>query len=123
MPELLQDWVTVQAERRREAVAVVGDGMALTYGMLEELSNRLARILGESGCVRGDRVSLLMPKSPQAKLWETTTTICGCATRAVSSVSVAKPLGRLEVAAGAVGRGLGVGAAWTGACGRPWPCS
>jgi amino acid adenylation domain-containing protein len=66
MPERLQDWVTHQADRRPEAAAVVGEGVILTYGLLEEQSNRLARILGEAGCARGDRVCLLMPKSPHA---------------------------------------------------------
>ena len=64
MPESLADWVTLQAERRPDAVAVVGDGLALTYAELETRSNRLAAILRESGCAPGDRVCLLMAKSP-----------------------------------------------------------
>jgi len=66
MPESLADWVTLQAEQRPDAVAVVGGGRSLPYAELETRSNRLARILGEGGCVRGDRVCLLMPKSPEA---------------------------------------------------------
>ena len=66
MPELLSDWVTLQAERRPDAVAVVGDGSAWSYERLEAASNRLARILVEAGCDKGDRVCLLMPKSPEA---------------------------------------------------------
>jgi len=66
MPESLADWVTLQAERRPDAVAVVGDGLALTYAELETRSNRLAAILRESGCAPGDRVCLLMAKSPLA---------------------------------------------------------
>ena len=66
MSESLADWVTLQAERRPDAVAVVGGGYSLTYAELESRSNRLARILGEGGCVKGDRVCLLMPKSPEA---------------------------------------------------------
>jgi amino acid adenylation domain-containing protein len=65
-PELLHDWVSAQAERRPEAVAVALKEEALTYGELEALSNRLARTLTEAGCRRGDRVCLLMPKSPTA---------------------------------------------------------
>src|SRR5205823_2463093 len=38
----------------------------LTYARLEERSNQLARLLKEAGCKTGDRVCLLMPKSPTA---------------------------------------------------------
>jgi len=63
MPKLLHEWVTRQAQRRPEAVAVVLNDQRLTYGALEALSNRLARTLVEAGCRRGDRICLLMPKS------------------------------------------------------------
>ena len=66
MPESLTDWVTLQAGRRPDAVAVVGEGHALSYGDLETRSNQLARVLCEAGCERGDRVGLLVPKSPEA---------------------------------------------------------
>ena len=36
----------------------------MTYGRLEEISNQLARMLRKGGCGRGDRVCLLLPKSP-----------------------------------------------------------
>ena len=38
----------------------------MTYGRLEEISNQLARKLIDGGCKRGDRVCLLLPKSPEA---------------------------------------------------------
>ena len=38
----------------------------LSYRELEERSNRLARLLLESGCARGDRVCLFVPKCPAA---------------------------------------------------------
>jgi amino acid adenylation domain-containing protein len=66
MPQLLHEWVRAQAERRPEAVAVVGGNEALTYARLEGLSNQLARTLKAAGCEQGDRVALLMPKSPAA---------------------------------------------------------
>lgn len=66
MPELLHDWVGIQASRRPEALAVVGSDDELTYAQLEAASNRLARLLKEGGCKRGDRVCLLMPKCPAA---------------------------------------------------------
>ena len=63
---MLHDWVTRQAQRRAEAAAVVLEGQALTYGVLDTLSNRLARTLIDAGCPRGMRVCLLMPKTPMA---------------------------------------------------------
>ncbi|PYM96551.1 MAG: D-alanine--poly(phosphoribitol) ligase [Candidatus Rokuibacteriota bacterium] len=66
MPELLQDWVSAQAARRAESVAVVGVDETVTYAELEARSNQLARLLRDRGCNRGDRVALLVPKSPAA---------------------------------------------------------
>jgi amino acid adenylation domain-containing protein len=63
---LLQQWVTRQAERRPDATAVVMHGTRLTYEELEASSNRLARCLKAAGCAPGDRVGLLLPKSPLA---------------------------------------------------------
>ncbi len=57
--------MTLQAERQ-PGVAVVGNNERLTYARLEERSNQLARLLKEAGCKTGDRVCLLMPKSPTA---------------------------------------------------------
>ncbi len=64
--EHLQDWVSLEAAGRPEAIAVVMGDEALSYGGLEALSNRLARLLAAAGCGRGDRVALLAPKSPRA---------------------------------------------------------
>ena len=66
MTTLLQHGVTAQAQARPDAIALVFKGTRLTYGALEEASNRLAHLLKEAGCRRGDRVGLLMPKSPEA---------------------------------------------------------
>src|SRR5438132_5935201 len=63
---LMQRWVSAQAERRPEATAIVMDGVRLSYGELDTASNRLARTLRTAGCDRGDRVCLLLPKSPTA---------------------------------------------------------
>jgi non-ribosomal peptide synthetase component F len=63
---MLHHWVTGEANRRPDALAVALDDERLTYGELEVLSNQLARALKERGCVRGDRVCLLLPKSPLA---------------------------------------------------------
>ncbi|MGH7529183.1 MAG: amino acid adenylation domain-containing protein [Gemmatimonadales bacterium] len=66
MTALLQDWVTAQAERRPDATAVVMHGSRLTYEQLETSSNQLAATLKGAGCRAGDRVCLLLPKSPTA---------------------------------------------------------
>jgi amino acid adenylation domain-containing protein len=66
METLLQQWVTRQAECRPDSIAVVLQRERLTYSQLEEASNRLARLLRDRGCKRGDRVCFLIPKSPVA---------------------------------------------------------
>ena len=62
MRDLLHAEITAQASLRPEAPAIVTAGEPLTYGELEETSNRLARLLRAAGCRRGDRVGILMPK-------------------------------------------------------------
>jgi amino acid adenylation domain-containing protein len=66
MNRLLQSWVTQQAEARPDATAIVMGGERLTYGQLEVSSNQLAHVLRQSGCKLGDRVCILVPKSPAA---------------------------------------------------------
>lgn len=66
MNDLLQKSVSIQAERRPEAVALVMEDRVLTYGQLEEVTNRLARQLKAAGCQKGDRVCFAIPKSPEA---------------------------------------------------------
>ena len=63
---VLQECLARSAERDPERVAVTMGAERLTYGELEFASNRLARLLAEHGCRRGDRVCLLLPKSPTA---------------------------------------------------------
>src|SRR3981081_2139128 len=66
MSGLLQDLITDRALARPEAPAVLSEGAPLTYGELDAGSDRLARMLWDLGCRRGDRVALLMPKMPAA---------------------------------------------------------
>jgi amino acid adenylation domain-containing protein len=66
MTELLQNSVSIQAQRRPDAVALVMQGRTLTYGQLDEITNRLARLLKAAGCIKGDRVCFAIPKSPEA---------------------------------------------------------
>ena len=63
MTGMLQDYVIRQGGNRPEAVAIVNEGKATTYGQLDSLSSRLARVLKKSGCRRGDRVAFILPKS------------------------------------------------------------
>jgi amino acid adenylation domain-containing protein len=65
-PVLMQDYLRAAAERRPDATAVTLGQQAITFGELEESSSRLARLLLDLGCGRGDRVCLLAPKSPAA---------------------------------------------------------
>jgi amino acid adenylation domain-containing protein len=66
VPELLQDYVSRQAELRPNAIAVTLGSSSLTYGELDSASSRLAWHLLKAGCRRGDRICLLLPKSPAA---------------------------------------------------------
>jgi amino acid adenylation domain-containing protein len=60
---LLQDYAA--AARPGRTALVMGDER-VSYGELEERSNRLARLLVERGCEPGDRVALVTSKSPDA---------------------------------------------------------
>jgi amino acid adenylation domain-containing protein len=62
----LQEWVSEAAERRPDSTAIVGDDRTITYAELDEYSDRMATILSEHGCGRGDRVGVLMPHSAHA---------------------------------------------------------
>jgi amino acid adenylation domain-containing protein len=66
MSRLLQTAISERAEARPEARAVISQDGGLSYGELETASNRLAHLLRQLDCRRGDRVALLMPKSPAA---------------------------------------------------------
>jgi amino acid adenylation domain-containing protein len=66
MSRLLHDRVAEQALLRPAATAVVAGSERLTYGELEAYSSALSRLLRASGCQPGDRVGLLLPKSPVA---------------------------------------------------------
>lgn len=66
MSALLQQLVTDRALAAPEAMAILSEEDSLRYGELEAGSNRVARMLRELGCQAGDRVALLMPKTPTA---------------------------------------------------------
>lgn len=66
MTGLLQECLTRRAERHGDDLAVVMGDERWTYGELDAVSSRLAHMLREVGCLRGDRVCLLTPKMPIA---------------------------------------------------------
>ena len=66
MNALLQHGPSKQADARPEATAVVDGGVRMSFGELEAVSNQLARLIRASGCDRGDRIALVMPKSHDA---------------------------------------------------------
>jgi amino acid adenylation domain-containing protein len=63
---LLHDHLAAAADERPDATALVLDDEHLTYGEVAELSGRLAAALVDRGVAAGDRVALLVPKSPMA---------------------------------------------------------
>ena len=66
MTTLLQHGVTAQALAQPAATAIAWRDARVSYGTLEVESNRLAQLLIDTGCKRGDRIALFMPKLPAA---------------------------------------------------------
>jgi amino acid adenylation domain-containing protein len=62
----LQQWLTLQASRRPDSVAVRHGEKGITYGQLDQVSNQVARGLKAAGCRPKDRVGLFIPKSIEA---------------------------------------------------------
>jgi amino acid adenylation domain-containing protein len=97
---LLQEYVTRQAAARPDALALVMAGERMTYGELEAASNRLARLLREAGCRRGDRVCLFLPKSISAIVAEIATLKADCAYVPIDTASPAPRVEKIVQAAG-----------------------
>ena len=79
MSRLLHERVAEAAHARGDATAIVHGGRALGYGDVELRANRVARALVESGCRPGDRVALMLPKSPETITAMLGTLKAGCA--------------------------------------------
>jgi non-ribosomal peptide synthetase-like protein len=65
-PGLLHELFEQQADAHPESIALVCDGLQLTYRELEQRSNQLARFLQGRGVRRGDLVGLWLPRSLEA---------------------------------------------------------
>jgi amino acid adenylation domain-containing protein len=95
MSQLLQDWVTRQAELRPEARCIVFGQDSFTYGELEKMTNQLAHLLRDAGCRKGDRVAILMPKCPEAIVSMIGILKAGCMHVPIDSASPAARIGRI----------------------------
>jgi amino acid adenylation domain-containing protein len=93
MSVLLQDYAREQADHASDDVALVLGEQRMTYGQLETFSNQMAHQLVQVGCRRGDRICLLMDKSPEATVGMLASLKAGCA---YVPLDVASPARRLE---------------------------
>ncbi len=64
--KLIQDYIRFQADKLGDKTAIVMQKESMSYAALELASNRLAHLLRSFGVGQGDRVCLLMGKSPLA---------------------------------------------------------
>jgi acyl-CoA synthetase (AMP-forming)/AMP-acid ligase II len=64
--KLIHRYLDEPAKRRPEAIALLMGEEKVTYSQLESASNQLAKSLIAEGCKRGDRVAILLAKSPLA---------------------------------------------------------
>ena len=79
MSGLLNQYADAQAARRPDATAIRLGQQRLTYAELATSSSRLAQLLRDGGCQPGDRVCILMPKSPMAIVAMQAVMKAGCA--------------------------------------------
>src|SRR5215467_5261629 len=61
----LASLLTESAERSPESPAIRLGEAELSYGELDELSDRLAALLGQKGVSPGDRVGVMLPNVPE----------------------------------------------------------
>lgn len=62
-PYLLHQFLTASAHRSPDHTAVIFGERKLSYGVLDALTNQLARVLRERGVCNGDRVGIYLSKS------------------------------------------------------------
>src|SRR5262245_14465969 len=95
MVSVLHQLVTTQAEHDADQAAIIQNQERVTYRQLEESSNRLARLLKNAGCRKGDRVCFLMPKSPTAILCQIAILKADCSYVPMDSSSPAERLAKI----------------------------
>lgn len=66
MSQFLHELLVPHATARPDHVAIVWNDERIPYGELDRLTNQVAQALRANGCRPGDRVSVLMPNSPNA---------------------------------------------------------
>jgi amino acid adenylation domain-containing protein len=91
--ETLDGYLRLQAEGAPDAPALADGDERFTYGQLEESANRLARLLQDAGCRRGDRLCLLVSKSAGAIVAMQAALKAGCA---YVPIDIASPAPRVE---------------------------
>ena len=93
MPDVIQDYATRSAQATPDAPYVTAEGKTRTYAWLDTRSSQLANLLLESGCKRGDRIALALPKGADAILAMHGTLKAGCA---YVPLDISSPLPRLQ---------------------------
>ncbi|MDY7000572.1 MAG: amino acid adenylation domain-containing protein [Thermodesulfobacteriota bacterium] len=63
---LVQDYVTLHAKERPDALMVCDANQSITYGEMDAYTNRLARFLADIGVRRGDKAAFYMAKSVES---------------------------------------------------------
>lgn len=77
--ELIHLAVAARAVERPEAVALVRDGIAFSYSLLNAASDTYAALLAEQGVRPGQIVPFLLPRSPQLVALQLAVLKCGAA--------------------------------------------
>jgi len=91
--DTLDGYLRRQAEDEPDAPALAFEDERLTYGQLETSANRLARLLRDVGCRAGDRICLLVPKTPGAIVGMQAALKAGCV---YVPIDIASPAPRVE---------------------------
>lgn len=91
--ETLGEYLARAAERTPDATALVMGEVRLTYGELDAAANRLARLLKDRGCIKGDRICLFTGKSPPAIVAMQAVLKADCA---YVPIDIASPAPRVE---------------------------
>jgi amino acid adenylation domain-containing protein len=97
--DLLHSYAAASAARDPDATALVLGDERLTYGELVADARRLARLLTEHGVERGDRVAIMVPKSPAAIVGMHATLELGAAYVPIDLVSPAARVARVIASA------------------------